>query len=136
MWWFGKAGKTDVWDEKIEWPIGGIEAAHTIRKICRAAADSAERVGAFADIPAGKRKKSEVRRNERDTERYQRAAKAAMVIAMKVSDDLLRDAAVRQIVELCLAANDVRTAEVLFRPVQAPSIRQAVLTKYPSLQVD
>jgi hypothetical protein len=56
-----------------------------------------------------------------------------MEIAMKVSDELLRDTALRQIVELCLAAGDGRTAEVLFRAIQAPSIRQAMLNEHPEL---
>jgi hypothetical protein len=136
MWWFGKTRHTEVWDEKAESPIGDLEAAHIIREICRSAADSAERVGGFVATPDSKKEKSEVRRNERDSERYQRAAKAAMEIAMKVSDDLLRDDAVRQIVELCVAANDTRTANVLLRAIQAASIRQAVLAEHPSLQAE
>jgi hypothetical protein len=136
MWWFGKTRHTEVWDEKVESPIGDLEAAHIIREICRSAADSAERVGGFGATADSKKEKSEVGKNERDSERYQRAARAAMEIAMKVSDDLLRDAAVRQIVELCLAANDTGTANVLFRAIQAASIRQAVLAEHPSLQAE
>ena len=48
MRWFNKTGQTEVWDQKIEWPIGDIEAAHIIREICRSSADSAEQVGKFA----------------------------------------------------------------------------------------
>jgi hypothetical protein len=33
MWWFGKAGKTEVWDEKIEWPIG--DSAHHAQDLPR-----------------------------------------------------------------------------------------------------
>ena len=53
--------------------------------------------------------------HEVEAARYQRAAKSAMEIAMKVSDDLMRDAAVREIVDLCLRANDLKTARILFR---------------------
>ena len=91
MRWFNKTGQTEVWDQKIEWPIGDIEAAHIIREICRSAADSAEQVGKFAARPDSKKKKSEVKQNKRESERYQHAAKAAMEIAMKVSDGLMRD---------------------------------------------
>ena len=52
---------------------------------------------------------------------------------IKVSDDLLRDAAVRQIVELCLKANDTRTARPLFRAIQSKSIIDDVLREHPSL---
>jgi hypothetical protein len=69
-----------------------------------------------------------------EVERYERAARAAMEIAMKVSDELLRDAAVRQIVELCLKAGNVTTAQTLFRAIHAKSIRDDVLRDFPQLQ--
>ena len=126
MWWFNKGNREEIWDEKIQWPIGDIEAAHKIREICRSAADSAEKVGGFADRPDSKSKY--------DSERYERAAKAAMEIAMKISDDLLRDTSVRQIVTLCAKANDLRTARILFRAIQAISIREDVLNDHPVLR--
>ena len=126
MQWLGKAKRQEIWDEPFEAPVGDIEAAKRIREICRSAADSAEKVGAAADR-AHKRIKSEV-------ERYERAARAAMELAMKVSDELLRDAAVRQIVELCLKAGNVATAKTLFRAIQAKSIRDDVLRDFPQLQ--
>jgi hypothetical protein len=123
---FNRARQTEIWDEAIDWPIGDIEAAHRIREICRSATDSAEKIAASADH-SHKKIKPEV-------ERYQRAAKAAMEIAIKVSDDLMRDAAVRQIVELCLKANDTRTARPLFRAIQSNAIIQDVLQEHPSLR--
>ena len=63
----------------------------------------------------------------------ERAARAAMETAMKISDDLLRDTAVRQIMDLCLTADDVRTARILFRAIQAPSIREEALRDHPLL---
>jgi hypothetical protein len=126
MQWFKRTQRTEIWDEAIEGPIGDIEAAKRIRDICRAATDSAEKVGAAADRTHKKIK--------RDVERYERAARTAMEIAMKVSDELLRDAAVRQIVELCLTAGNVATAQTLFRAIQAKSIQDDVLREYPELQ--
>ena len=126
MRWFNKARKADVWDEAIEWPLGDIEAAHKIREICRTAADSAEKIAAGADRSHPK--------IIGEVERYERAAKVAMEIALKVSDDLLRDAAVRQIVELCMTANDVKTARPLFRAIQTAAIREDVLKIHPKLQ--
>lgn len=127
MWWFSKGTHKEIWDENIQWPIGDIEAAHRIRDICRSAADSAEKVGGFADRPASKK-------NNHETERYERAAKLAMEIAIKISDDLLRDSAVRQIVSLCMKANDLKTARILFRAIQAVSIREDVLNDHPVLR--
>jgi len=126
MQWFDKAKRREVWEEPIEDSIGDIGAAQRIREISRAAADSAEKVGAAADRNHKKVKG--------DAERYERAAKTAMEIAMKISDELLRDAAVREIVELCLRAGNVTTAQTLLRAIQAKSIRDEVLREHPQLQ--
>ena len=126
MRWFNKSKPTEVWDEAFESPIGDIEAAHRIREICRSAAGSAEKIAGLADR-SHKKIAPEV-------ERYQRAAKVAMEIAIKISDGLLRDAAVRQIVELCLKANDIRTARPLFRAIQSQPIVEDLLREHPSLR--
>jgi hypothetical protein len=122
---FNKTKPAEIWDEAIEWPIGDIEAAHRIREICRSAASSAEKIAGAAD-----RLHEEIP----EVERYERAAKVAMEIAIKISDGLLRDAAVRQIVELCLKANDTRTARPLFRAIQSDSIIEDLLREHPSLR--
>jgi hypothetical protein len=125
MWWFNKGKRREIWDEDIQWPIGDIEAAHKIRDICRSAVDSAEKLGGFAGRPDDK---------SIETERYERAAKAAMEIAIKISDGLLRDSSVRQIVNLCMKANDLKTARILFRAIQAVSIKEDVLNDHPALR--
>jgi hypothetical protein len=127
MWWFDRPKRQEVWDEEIQWPIGDIEAAQKIRGICRSAADSAEKIAGGAGRPENKKSRYEV-------ERYERASKAAMEIAIKMSDDLLRDASVRQIVDLCMKAGDLRTARILFRAIHAVSIREDVLKDHPSLR--
>jgi hypothetical protein len=124
--WFNRGERTEIWDEEIQWPIGDIEAAKKIRDICSSAADSAEKVADFADRTA--------RKNKREVERYERAAHRAMEIAIKVTDDLLRDSAVRKIVDLCLKANDTRTARTLFRAIQSASIREDALRDHPTLR--
>ena len=127
MWWFSKGRRREIWDEEIQWPIGDIEAAHKIRDICRSAADSAEKIIGLADRPDNNK-------NKYEADRYERAAKTAMEIAIKMSDDLLRDASVRQIVSLCMKANDLKTARILFRAIQSPSIREDVLNDHPILR--
>jgi hypothetical protein len=57
-----------------------------------------------------------------------------MEIAMKISDDLMRDASVRQIVDLCMSANNLKTARILFRAIQAVSIREAAFGDHPTLR--
>lgn len=127
MWWSNRHERKEIWEEEIQWPIGDIEAAKRIRDICRSAADSAEKVRGFAGRPESKKEKYQA-------ERYGRAAKAAMEIAMKVSDDLMRDASVRQIVDLCMRANDLNTARILFRAVHAPSMTREMLNDHPGLR--
>ena len=122
MRWFTKQKPPEIWDEPIAWPMGDIEAAQRIRDICRAAADSAAKAGA----PAGNNRQHEL-------QRYERAARTAMEIAMKIGDGLLRDSAVRQIIDLCLTADDSRTSRILFRAIQSPSIREEVLRDHPVL---
>jgi hypothetical protein len=128
MWWFTKRKHQhqEIWDDNIQWPIGDIEAAHRIREICRSAADSAKRVG----VSAGRRDNE----NNSETERYERATKAAMEIAARISDDLLRDVSVRQIVDLCVTADNMKTARILLRAIQAASIREDVLSDHPVLR--
>jgi hypothetical protein len=46
----------------------------------------------------------------------------------------LRDSSVRQIVDLCMKAEDIRTARILFRAIQAASIREDALNDYPVLR--
>ena len=128
--WSGRQKAVEVWDESIQWPIGDIEAAEKIRSICRSAADSAEQM---AHLGSGGTKPEE-KKHKLENGRYERAARVAMEIAMKMSDDLMRDAAVRDIVDLCLKANDMKTARILFRAIQAPSIRDLVLRDHPDLQ--
>ena len=126
MWWFNNNKRSEVWDEEGGRPSDDLQAAHKIRDICRAAADSAGKIAAAADR-SGKKIKYE-------TDRYERAAKVAMEIAMKITDDLLRDSSVRQIVDLCMKAEDIRTARILFRAIQAASIREDALNDYPVLR--
>jgi hypothetical protein len=50
-----------------------------------------------------------------------------MQIALKISDDLIRNAALRK-------ADDLRRAEVLFRGIQSAAIGEAALLDNPSLR--
>ena len=122
MRWFNKPKPKEIWEEPVAWPLGDIEAAHRIRDICRSAADSAAKAAA-----------PNSRNRQDDSQRYERAARAAMETAMKIGDDLLRDSSVRLIIDLCLMADDPRTARILFRAIQAPSIRDDALRDHPLL---
>jgi hypothetical protein len=127
MRWFNKGKQREVWDEDIQWPIGDLEAGRKIRDICSSAASSAEKIAGSVDGPESERIKHE-------SARYKCAARIAMEIAIKISDDLLRDAAVCRIVVLCVKANDLRTAKILFRAIQAASIREDLLNAHSALR--
>ena len=71
MQWFKRTQRKDIWDDALDGPFGDIEAAKLIREICSSAADSAEKVGTATDRTHTKIK--------RDVERYERAARAAML---------------------------------------------------------
>lgn len=120
MRWFARPRSADIWDEPVQGPIGDIEAADRIRNFCAEARACAEAASASAQSGA--------------RERYERAARAAMEIAMKISDDLMRDDAVRRIVDLCMKADDVKTAQILSRAIQASWVREAVQRDYPALE--
>ena len=130
MWRFGSKQPAEIWDEPVDGTLGDIEAAERIRSICRSGAASAERAAHLA----GNGKRSAQKKHMMERERYERAARAAMEIAMTMSDELMRDAAVREIVDLCLAADNTRTARILFRAIQAPAIRDLVLRDHPGLE--
>jgi len=121
MRWFRVGKSPDIWDENVPDPVNDLEAARKIRQICAAAAACAQNVSRDAG-------------ESTERERYERAVKTAMQIALKISDDLLRDAALREIINLCVNANNWRRAEVLFRGIQSASIGEAVLIDNPSLQ--
>ena len=124
---FNKGKQKEVWDEDIQWPIGDLEAGRKIRDICNSAASSAEKIGGNAGAP-------ETESIKHESARYKRAARIAMEIAIKISDDLLRDAAVCRIAALCVKAHDLRTAKILFRAVQAAAIREDLLNEHPALR--
>jgi hypothetical protein len=129
MKWFAKDKPGDLWDEAVEQPLGDIEAADRIRCICEAATASAELVG----NPGARGKRSDEQRYKHEGERFRAAARVAMEIAMKISDDLMRDDAVRRIVELCMKAKDIETAQILSRAIQTRWIRETVKSSYPGL---
>jgi hypothetical protein len=52
---------------------------------------------------------------------------------MKISDDVLRDAAVCQIVRLCMKANDSKTAAILVNAIQTETMKDEILREHPQL---
>ena len=126
MSWFGKGDQTKKpWDDITE-PLGDLDAARTIRAICKAAA---------SDKPKPSRLVRLTRlANETPSEFSTSPARAAMELAMKIADPLVRDVAVRQIIDLCVASHDLKAAQILTRAIQSESIRAQVPRDYPALR--
>ncbi len=125
--WFSRRKANEPWEEETEAPVGDIETAHRIRDICSSAASGAQRLAGLGNRPNDKTKKNEVAR-------YDRARKRSLVLAKQIYDDLLRETAVRQIVNLCVSAGDVETAAILIGAIQTEKIREEVLKEHPSLR--
>jgi hypothetical protein len=128
MRWFRKGGPKEVWETDDEGRDGDIEAARKVREICNSVAGSAERVAVLFFGPIDRTKKYE-------SNRYERAKKCAEENVEKISDALLRDAAIQQVLELCMKANDVESAEALFHRLRTKMIKEAVMAQYPIFRV-
>jgi hypothetical protein len=124
MRWFRKGGPKEAWEIDDQGPVGDIDAARKVREICSSVASSAERVAVLFYGPIDRTKKYE-------TNRYERAKKRAEENVEKISDGLLRDAAIHQVLKLCMKANDVEGAEALFHRLQTKMIKEAVVAEYP-----
>ena len=61
------------------------------------------------------------------------AIKRALEIAMKISDDSMRDVSVSQIIRLSVKVNHLKTAKVLLRAIQSEKTRAELIAEYPSL---
>jgi hypothetical protein len=127
MRWFQKTRQPDAWEVADAQPLGDIEAAHRIRQICASAATIAEKMTAAGPRGPGKNKAAE-------TERYQAAIKRALEIAMKISDDAMRDVSVGQIIGLCVTVDHMKTARILVRAIKSESARAELVAGNPALR--
>jgi hypothetical protein len=123
MHWFRKARQPDVWEAADPKPLGDIEAAQIIREICASACSIADKMAAD-----GRRADKTT-----ETERYQAAIKRALEIAMKISDDAMRDVSVGQIIGLCVTVNQMKTARILVRAIKSESARVELINGNPAL---
>ena len=127
MRWFQKTRQPDSWEVADAQPLGDIEAAHRIREICASAETIAEKMTAAGGRDAEKNKATE-------TERYQAAIKRALEIAMKISDDAMRDVSVGQIIGLCVTVDHMKTARILVRAIKSDATRAELIDGNPALR--
>jgi hypothetical protein len=105
-------------------PLGDIEAAQRIREICASAGSIADKMVAGR---GGEREKGG------EAERYQAAIKRALEIAMKISDDAMRDVSVAQIIQLCVTVDHMKTARILVRAIKSERSRAELVAENPAL---
>jgi hypothetical protein len=123
MHWFRKTRQPDVWEVADAKPVGDIEAAQKIREICASASTIAGKMAAEGRR-ADKGKTAEA-------ERPQTAIKRAL--AMKISDDAMRDVSVGQIIGLCVMVNHMKTARILVRAIKSENTRAELIHGNPAL---
>ena len=126
MRWFNREKQPDVWEVADDQPLGDIDAAHRIRDICASAGAIAEKLVAAGARDAEKTLAS-------DAARYQAAIKRALEIAMRISDDSMRDISVSQVIRLCVKVDHLKTARVLLRAVQSERSRAELVADHPVL---
>jgi pentatricopeptide repeat protein len=124
MTWFRKDEPRAAWENDDQGAIDDIKAVRQIREICNSVADSAERVAVLFYGPTNKTKKREI-------DRYERTRKLAEKRVEQISDKLLRDTAINQILNFCMKANDIESAEKLFHQLQTTMIKKTVITEHP-----
>ena len=112
--------------ETVEGRQGDIDAARKIRDLCSFASDSAESVASYIDRFEDKYRKYQ-------QTRYESAKQRALKTSLKMHDQDLRDSSLRDVIRLCLKANDLRTAAVLMSAIQSKSVRATVLKEHPGL---
>jgi hypothetical protein len=127
MSWFRKDPQPDIWEVAGDEPLGDIDAAHRIRDICAAAGAIAEKMAAVSGRHAEKDRAA-------DAARYQAAIKCALEIAMKISDDAMRDASLGQIIRLCVKVEHLKTARVLLRAIHSEKSRAELMADHPVLR--
>jgi hypothetical protein len=127
MRWFQKTRQPDVWEKVDAQPLGDIEAAQRIREICGSA-------GSIAATMAGNGGREAEADRVGEAERYQAAIRRALEIAMRISDDAMRDIAVSQIIRLCVTVRHMKTAKILLRAIRSPATQAELLADHPSLR--
>jgi hypothetical protein len=124
MTWFRKGEPREAWEIDDEGSLGDIIVARQIREICNSVADSAEAVSVLYYGPRTETKKRQI-------DRYERAKKRAEKKLEQISDELLRDAAIYQVLNFCMKATDVENAERLFHQLQTTTIKRIAMSEHP-----
>jgi hypothetical protein len=63
--------------------------------------------------------------------RFESARRLSLHLTKTIVETSLRDAALQQIIELCMTANDLDTPRILVRGIQSGEVREKLLEEYP-----
>jgi hypothetical protein len=100
---------------------GEAQTLNRIINMCAVATASAESaaLNPHTDLSKGER------------QRFESAKRISLRLAREITDVSYRDAALEQIVELCMKANDLETAIILIRGIQTETMRKRLEEEYP-----
>lgn len=123
MKWFRKPPKApnspaSTSDPKIDVELQALTKIRNMCAVAMASADSFAR-SSYDDLAKGER------------QRFESAKRMSLELARDITDVSYRDAALQHIVELCMKANDIKTAGILVRGIQTRMIRERLLEEYP-----
>jgi hypothetical protein len=116
--WFRKQSSIEDGAVKAP-PPGEAEAVQEIRAWCNEAGDSAKNVGSDNFPPD-----DEFLKMEKD--RFEAVKKKSLERAMGITDHLYRDAAMHSVIDLCIKAQDLRTAKVLLGGIHTQMIADKI----------
>jgi hypothetical protein len=68
-----------------------------------------------------------------DRLRFASAKRMSLELAKTISEASYRDAALRDIIELCMTANDMEASRILVQGIQSEPIREELFLAYPTL---
>jgi hypothetical protein len=125
MQWFKKHLKALSFAVPDSAPISKVDAEaqalSRIKNMCTVAMASAEGFAQSSHDDLAKGEK----------QRFESAKRLSLQLAKDISDGSYRDAALEQIVELCMKARDIETARILVRGIQSGIIRERLLETHP-----
>lgn len=106
-------------------PSGDIVAIQMVRELCQSGYEGIQHTEGCV--------KGQRPDEQHIGQRYQNAKRRALALARQMEDDLMRDSALREVVSLCMLADDARAAEDILRELGSKVVIEMVLTEHPTI---
>src|SRR4051812_33970655 len=107
-------------------PSGDISRAKMVRELCSAEGELVRRTNDFPQRGSNEQRQIAL-------SRYRAAKERALLLAFCMDDDLMHDAALREILTLCVIAEDISAANNIFGKFRSKLIVDMVITEHPIL---